>query len=467
MPVDVTIRAWFASHRALVAVIATAFVVRLVWGLWWPVTEPIHWRASGDQFGYYHYARELAAGRGYVHYITGQPTAYYPVGYPALLAVIFFVVGNTPIPDDYMMSVVLTHVAVGTASVALAYLVGRALFDRRSGLIGAAIVAVFPNLVYQVTSVQLETMYIFWCLAALAVVVTHDWSTGPPSTRRLLLFGVVLGVSVIIRPFSIWFIPALFAGIVVAGFGWRRALRSCAVPLAVVLVMMVPWTVRNAIQLDAFVPTSTNTGDTLCLDRSMDANGEFRWADHEGCADPNLPEVERNSANTRMAIEWVAAHPVREAEQIVRRAVLIFTDDTDGITTVNTLGGGPVMSDATATLLGRIANGVWLVVCLLAAVGLVVVWRHRRRPATAIVLVSLASLIAIPLLLWGNPRFHLPFSPLLAILAGGAIGALLDRAVGPSADVSRTGTDDVIDADAHTDDDAPTGGRPTVEAGQS
>jgi hypothetical protein len=33
----------------------------------------------------------------------------------------------------------------------------------------------------------------------------------------------------------------------------------------------------------------------------------------------------------------------------------------------------------------------------------------------------MGALIAVPLLLWGNPRFHLPVSPFLAILAGGAV----------------------------------------------
>ena len=104
--------------------------------------------------------------------------------------------------------------------------------------------------------------------------------------------------------------------------------------------MMVPWTIRNAIRMDAFVPTSTNTGDTLCLDRFDGANGGFRWADHEGCADPTLPEVPRNSESTRMAINWVLDHPAREGLQIVRRAKLIFGSDNDGVLAVNTLGGG-------------------------------------------------------------------------------------------------------------------------------
>ena len=65
---------------------------------------------------------------------------------------------------------------------------------------------------------------------------------------------------------------------------------------------------------------------------------------------------------------------------------------------------------------------------------LLLVTRRRHRPETAIVLVSMASLIVVPLLLWGNPRFHLPFAPLLAILAGGAVGAARSAALAPHRD---------------------------------
>lgn len=423
---------WLGAHRALVAIVAIAFALRLGWVLWWHPAEPTVWQESGDQFSYYHYGREIAAGRGYVHYLRGVPTAYYPIGYPAILAALFFVVDHTPIPDDFMLALNLQNVVVGTASVVLAYIIGRALFGARGGLIGAAILAVFPNIVYQVATVQLETMYIFWCLAALAIVVTHDWSNGLPSTRRLLAFGAVLGVSVLIRPFSIWFVVALFAGAMVARAGVWRSVKLAAIPLGVVVLMMIPWTIRNAVRLDAFVPTSTNTGDTLCLDRFEGANGGFRWADHEGCADPNLPEVELNSENTRMAIEWVLDHPAREALQITRRARLIFASDDDGIVVLNQLGDGQIMSADTADAFRDLANGAWAVVCVLATagVGVLLVSRRRHRPETAIVLVSMASLIIVPLLLWGNPRFHLPFAPLFAILAGGAISVALD-AIGP------------------------------------
>jgi len=424
-------RAWGRAGDAvradptLTAIVVAAFALRLAWVLVVRTSPPTNWIPSGDQYSYWFYGREIADGHGYVSYITGQPTAYYPVGFPAILAALFWVVRVTPLPDNYMLAANVLHVVVGTASVALAYLIGRRLFGRLGGLLGAAILALFPNLVYQVASLQLETMFIFWSLAALAIVVTHDWSRGLPSTRRLLAFGFVLGISVLIRPFSIWFIGALFVAALVARAGWVRSLKIAAVPLAVVVLMSVPWTVRNAVRMDGFVPTSTNTGDTLCLDRSLDAKGGFRWADHEGCADPGLPEVERNRENTRMAIEFVIDHPTRELQQIWRRGKLMFDSDSDGVLAVNTLGGGPVMAEDTAARLEDVADVAFDVVLVLAGAGLVVLVasRGRRRPEVALVLLSLGALIAVPLLLWGNPRFHLPVSPFLAILAGGAVAA--------------------------------------------
>jgi hypothetical protein len=421
--------AWVRANPVLTVIVTVAFALRLGWVLYVDVEAPVAWQLSGDQFSYYTYGRQIADGIGYESYITGEPTAYYPIGYPAILAALFFVVGHTPLPDDYVLAANVMHVVLGTASVVLGYLIGRRLLGRVAGLVAAGILAVFPNLVFQVASFQLEVTFIFLCLAALAIVVLHDWATGPPSTPRLLAFGAVLGVSVLVRPFSIWFVGALLVAALAAHLGWRRSLAVAAIPLAVVVVMSVPWTIRNAIRMDAFVVTSTNTGDTLCLDRFDGATGEFRFADHEGCSDPNLPEVERNNASTRMAVRWVIDHPGREIVQIGRRARLMYGSDHDGVEAVNTLGGGPVMADATARRLSRLADASFRVVGVLAAVGLVVLLgrANRRRPEVLVLLLSIASLVVVPLLLWGNPRFHLPVSPFLAILAGVAVAAGVAR----------------------------------------
>jgi asparagine N-glycosylation enzyme membrane subunit Stt3 len=409
-------------HRVLCAIVALGFALRLTWVLMVDEPGPGGEIARGDQYWYYHFARDIAAGRGYVDASTGEPTAYYPIGYPAILAALFWIVAHTPLPNDYILAAQLLNAMVGTVTIVFVYVIARRMFDGLGGLIAAGVVAVFPNLVFQVGGMQLETMFTFWCLAALCVVVTHEWADGPPSPRRLALFGALLGVSVLIRPFSVWFVAGVFAAALIAGQRWRNALTLAAVPLGIVLLMSVPWTIRNAVSLNAFVPTSTNTGDTLCLDRFEGADGRFRWAEHEGCADPNLPEAERSARSTAKAIRFVLADPVRELVQIGRRARLIFASDRDGLEVSRTVGQGPVVAPATERMLSDIADAYFHSVVAVAAAGLIVtLGSRRRRPESSIVVVALGSLVAVPLLLWGAPRFHVPVSPLLAILVGGVV----------------------------------------------
>jgi 4-amino-4-deoxy-L-arabinose transferase-like glycosyltransferase len=402
-------------------VVGVAFALRLGWALAVRPEPPTQWYRSGDQFSYFHYGREIARGNGYISYVTGEATAYYPVGYPALLAVVYFVILHTPIPDDLLLATALLHVVLSTASVALVFVVGRAIAGVRAGLVAAAIMALFPNLVYQVATVQLETTFIFGVLAALAVIVTHDWSSGPPTARRLLGFGAVLGLVIVVRPFAAVLLVGLVAALLAVRSGWRRTLAAAGLVLLVVVGTSLPWTIRNAVAMDSFVPSSTNMGDTLCIDRNLDAKGGFRFAEHDGCVDPGLPEVPRNRGNTRKAIEFVLEHPERELLQIVRRARIMFESDHDGIEAVQTLGGGPFLSERVTDVAEPVADWYFRGVLALSVLGLVGFAARDRRPERLLVASGLLGLLAIPLLLWGNPRFHLPLAPFMALSAALAL----------------------------------------------
>ena len=181
---------------------------------------------------------------------------------------------------------------------------------------------------------------------------------GPPPRNRPLAFGAVLSLSALSRPFSAPLLLGVGLAVLAVGAGWRRALAATAIPLVVLVVAFTPWTIRNAVQLGAFVPSSTNMGDTLCIDRNDDATGGFRWSYHDGCADPDLGEVERNRESTRMAVQWVIDNPDRELLQIGRRARNMFRDDHDAIVATEGLGSGPIFSDTTRRIsaLGRNAK---------------------------------------------------------------------------------------------------------------
>lgn len=418
------------EYRWLLVITAVAFGLRLAWLLYAEAAPPYAWLGAGDQYSYWYYGNEIAAGRGYVSYVTHQPTAYYPIGYPALLAALFLVVLHTHLPGDLMFWAGLMHVVFGTATVALVFFIGRRVFNATAGFIAAALLAVFPNAIYQVTTLQLETAFIFFSTAALGIIVLHDWSHGLPSRNRLLAFGFVLGLSVLIRPFSVWFLAGLFLAGLAVNAGWRRAFTVTLVPVFVVAGMSIPWVVRNEIRMHAFVLTSTNTGDTLCLDRNSTAQGGFRFADHDGCVHPGLPEVPRNAGNTRKAVSFVIHNPGREALQIVRRAKFEFAHDHDGIEATETLGSGPFLRAGVRNLLSDMADWYFFIVLGFAVAGLpLLLFTARKRPEPRLVLVALTAMLVIPLLLWGNPRFHLPLYPYVVLLAAAVIDAAARRIV--------------------------------------
>jgi len=408
---------------ALRLILVTGVCLRLAWALYARPAAPVSWYLSGDQFSYYHYGVEIARGNGYVSYVTGDATAYYPIGYPAILGALYFAVLHSPVPDDLMLATALLHVVVGSASVALVWVIGTALGGVRVGLLAAGLYAVFPNMIFQVSTVQLETMFVFLLLVPLAIAVTHDWAAGPPSLQRALAVGATLGVAVIVRPFAAVLLVGVTAALVVSRVGWRAVLKGAAVPLAVVILMSVPWTIRNAAQMHAFIPSSTNMGDTLCLDRNLDAHGGFRFADHDGCVDPGLAEVPRNAGNTRKAIRFVVEHPDRELLQIARRARIMFRDDHDGLVAVQSLGGGEILDPEVVTPLRAAADWYFYAVVALAAAGAPALLRRQQRAERLIVLSGLVGLLVIPLLLWGNPRFHLPLAPFLALCAATSLDA--------------------------------------------
>jgi 4-amino-4-deoxy-L-arabinose transferase-like glycosyltransferase len=280
--------------------------------------------------------------------------------------------------------------------------------------------AVFPNAIYQVASLQLETTFAFLSMAALAIIVTHDWTTGLPSIKRLVAFGTVLGLSILVRPFSVWFLLGLFLAMLAIRAGWRRALTLTLIPAGVVVAMHIPWIIRNELQMHAFIVTSTNTGDTLCIDRNSGATGGFRFANHDGCVNPNLSEVARNSGNTSKAISFVIHNPGREALQVVRRAKFEFTEDHDGIEAVEGLRSKPRLGRQERSTLNSVADWYFYFLLSAAVAGMPLLFHGDHGPERRLVLVAVVSFLMVPLLLWGTPRFHVPLLPFIALLAAAA-----------------------------------------------
>lgn len=372
---------------------------------------------GGDQTAYLEVGRGIADGDGYRSLVTGEPSAFWPPGYPLVVAAVALVVERGPVPGDLPVWMGVVQAVVGAATIVPVWWLARATTGRaRAGTIAAALVALWPSLVLYTAAFHLETVFIAVLLGTLVLLARGSIPAG----------GLALGAAVLVRPFAL----PVVAIVAVA----RRSVRAAAVVAVLVLVVQVPWVVRNAIVLDAFVPSSTNAGDTLCIDHRDGGDGGFAFAPEcfAGLDDvpPDRIEVERNERNLREAVDWVVENPGDEVRRWPDRAVELLRHDHAALDAVESEGHRPFIPVALRDALRIAADAFYMVVAPVGAVGgaWLLAARRRRTPATILVVGTAVTLLAVPVLLYGLTRFHVPALPLLAISAAALLDATREAA---------------------------------------
>lgn len=414
----------------LAVVLVVAAGVRIAWSVYAarPPSQSLH-----DPNFYLLYGEQIARGHGYVVPFGQGPTAYYPVGYPIVLGIVDFLLIHT-VGDHPIGAAAAVNVVCGVAAVGLVFLIGRRLASDAVGLVGAALTALYPNLVYHTAAALTETVFNAVFLLFVFLVVSAPWTQRQFERRRLVALGAVLGACVLIRPVAAPLVGALLVAWLLAGFGWRRALLHASVIVGVAALVVLPWVVRNLRVMHA-VTLSTNTGDNLCMSRHVGASGTF---DFNGNACfigfENVPrpegETERDARNRRLAVDFVRDHPGEEAKLWFKRLYQTFRADWDGVWAVESYGDSAFMSDSTRQTLRWLGTDYYLATVALSAVGCVLVARRRERRDGRWVFVPLAivAIVVVPVVTtFGDTRFKVPALPLFALLAAVPIVGLVGR----------------------------------------
>ena len=460
-----------AQRKALVAILAVALSLRVVWCVY-AADIPV----VGDPAQYHIQAVQIARGEGYnsatVYWqriaravvsrsnaVPGHdvPTAIGPPGYPATLGALFWLVIHSPLPDNFVAAAVALNVALGVATILMAFEIMRRLFDTRVALVAAAVLAVYPNLVFHTATLHWETTFIFVAMAALLVLLGRPWPGGRVPNRRLLAFAALFGCSVLIRPIAWPMVLLLALAARLEGSSLRRALAQCGIVVAVVGLIVLPWTIRNIVKLHSPVVISTGYGAALCMARHPGASGgnsvlesaaarenmrRYCVPPTKGIA-PEDQEVRENDYAMSQAITFVVHNPAREVRQWPTRIRLAYRDDHDALEDV-----GPFIAPGTGTTLAKVGDWFFFVTLGLAAVG-VSRSAGRRTGRHWFLLLTAASLASTPILLYGAPRYKVPATPLIAMIAAVGLVSLADRVTGTPADSTpRTRPQDSFDGPA-------------------
>lgn len=413
--------------RAVLWVAGVALALRVAFVFWAPAG------LVSDADFYHGHALALLNGNGYTN-ADGSLAVLWMPGWPAFLAALYSVFG------PLVRAAQLANALLGAGTAALVYLLGVRLFDRRTALVAGALYAVWPGVVFYVAVLFSETLFTAMFTSAILLTVIAA-QTG--RAAWLAAAALALALTLWVRSEPIAFLPVFAWFLARARGSWRRGALEAGLLAAVMLAGVAPWTLRNARAFGQFVPTSANGGAVFYEGNHAGAPGgndlpfslEFR------ARFAHLPlgegDVARGAAGWREGLAFVRSNP-GEALRIGGRklAVTYATDDRAPVLIRGFEGPRRILESHYVPLRGylpessmlwmqRIANGFWYVVLALALVG---AWRVRSWPAETRVLVPglLGTWLAIHFAMIGGARFHVPEAPLLALVAGAGLLALLD-----------------------------------------
>jgi 4-amino-4-deoxy-L-arabinose transferase-like glycosyltransferase len=164
------------------------------------------------------------------------------------------------------------QILLDTAMVLLVYWIARRLTGRIGvGLLAGFLYAVWWKAINFANIPVLDTWAVFFTIACVATFV---WAREHPSSRgRLALLGVLAGVGIYFRPFVV-FVPIALALVASPGGGWRRKVGWIVVPMAIALLILSPWTIRNYYEFQRFIPTRTGLGQAAFEGSGQAANGD-------------------------------------------------------------------------------------------------------------------------------------------------------------------------------------------------
>lgn len=270
-----------------------------------------------DDGAFYHVVAErIARGEGYTWlWPDGVVTfaAHYPVGYAALLGAAYAVLGAHPVVALGVNAV------LGAAAVFATHRLATRVTGRAGALCAAAFVALSPTLVGYTLAIMTEG-------AVAAGLVLGTWFTvrcgeraarGSLPTREVILIGLTLGLTTLVRPQSLLMAPvlgALAAASPLRGATalWRRGAGAVAVTV-LCLVVCAPWTIRNCSRMDRCAFVSANGGWNLLIGTFPEGEGAFvPIVEHrvpEACREV-FGEAEKDACFGAAGRERIAGDPV-------------------------------------------------------------------------------------------------------------------------------------------------------------
>ncbi len=412
------------------AIVAVGLAIRLTWIL---VSRQHH--AFGGDAGFYHRAANLLAdGKGFIqpyHVALARPAADHPPLYTLWLAIPSLLGFRSELAHLVWSSV------LGAGTIVLVGMTGREIVGVRTGLIAAAIAAVYPNVWVPDGSLMAETVSMFTMAVALLFAYRY-WHE--PSWTKLAVVGVAAGAGALSRSEMVLIVPLMIVPLAVLAPGPTRAdrWRGVVAGTLAALVVMAPWLAYNVSRFEEPELLSTQFGLTL-----SSANCDGVWNAHhksyfdircsqriESTLPKGLDASQQDARHRRIALRYVRDHLDELPEVVAARiGAIVGLYHPDLQIRLDGYFEGRGLGQARAGMYS------FYVLALLSIAGAVVLRRRRSVPVFPL-LVAPAMVLVTAVTIYASTRFRASAEVALCLLAAVAVDAALARWwTGPAAPI--------------------------------
>jgi len=398
--------------KPFLGILFLGILLRVIWVVLIK-TQPI-----SDFLWYHELALSIISNNGYR--IKGCLTAYEPIGYPAFLALIYYIFGaNIVFPK-------IANVIFSAISMLFLYLISRRYISEKAGIICTLFIALLPvNIIY--TSV-LSTEILFTTLYLILTYLIFK-----RSKKRIIniIMGVILGILALTKPYMLVYPVVILAmQFLFKGKISKTLINNFCVITLSMIVIILPWTIRNYIVFDKFIPVSTNGGYNLYVNNNPYANGG--WQDPFKF--PNSPmlkykfpdkdfwdEIKVDEEGKKLAVEWILDNPGKFVKLGFIKLKRVFIIHDSGYWSIKKLQGDIEFPYTTqlSLLNSKIHNFTFALVTIYILSLIIKTLRKRRILFVhKIILLNILFYVAVTFVFEGQPRYLFPLWSFYAMIVG-------------------------------------------------
>ena len=390
--------AWIEKYykRILFTIIVSSFLISLGYSFYF-LLEP-----AVDARAYDEIAWNIAQGHGYSNDAINRPGP----GYEFFLALIYSVFWHSYAAVWVIQAVLLAFTAY------LAFAISRLIFGEMwhpiMGLLTSVFVGFSPDLITTTAMLMTEALVVF-----LVIATVYLFMAGVTYEKKwyFLFAGIVVTLTALTRSNTIFLILPFLGW-----FLYKRKWITGLFFLAVVLLCLSPWTVRNYKIFHEVRPFNGAYG-LIYVGNHAGASGELdlNYPIPPVAGDFNaLSQIEQDRVLRRAGIDFIKQHPLSFLKLTLLRTSIYFS-------AARPYAFWPHLQGSLRLLMIVVSSFSAIILFLFGAVGFFFAIRTSQLRIQAMSILLGVSVIALSLgVVWLiiETRYRFPIYPLLAVFAG-------------------------------------------------